>query len=236
MTLKAWQNTIKSEANYIIQASTVDGLDGATAISIGMCYHVMQFKNRLHQIQIGGHDQLALCAISTETDKRRRGPVRQAIVQRLSDKGIQNQSINPVDYLALLPSYKFVVSPEGNGIDCHRHYEALMAGCIPIVEDHPLIRAKYGNAPILWTKDYSEITPEYLEAKYAEMLDATWDFTRLYLCTYSFEEQFMAQYRGNYWTQKLTGQTWYNFDDMNTGIYVDKNKAFYIKAGIFQLN
>ena len=237
MTLKAWQTYVKFAEHYIIQASTVDGADGATAPPIGMGFHFIHYKNKdLKPTQFGQHDQLALCAISTETDKRRRGPVRQAIVQMLSDKGIQNLSIIPIDYFALLPSYKFVVSPEGNGIDCHRHYEALMAGCIPIVEDHPLIRAKYGNVPILWTKDYSEITPEYLEAKYAELLDTTWDFTRLYLCTYSFEEQFIAQYRGNYWTQKLTGQTWYNFDDMNTGIYVDKNKAFYLKAGIFQLN
>jgi hypothetical protein len=28
--------------------------------------------------------------------------------------------------------YKFVVSPEGNGVDCHRHYECIGLGAIPV--------------------------------------------------------------------------------------------------------
>ena len=34
----------------------------------------------------------------------------------------------------MLSKYKFIISPEGNGIDCHRHYEAILCGCIPIIE------------------------------------------------------------------------------------------------------
>ena len=96
---------------------------------------------------------------------------------------ISNNLINNSTYYFKLPNYKFVISPEGNGIDCHRHYESLMAGCIPIIEkeNSEIIKNKYGNVPILYTTDYSEITEEYLENIYDEYLDKQFNFSKLYL-------------------------------------------------------
>lgn len=34
---------------------------------------------------------------------------------------------------------KFVLSPQGAGIDCLRNWEALLVGTIPIITDHPVI-------------------------------------------------------------------------------------------------
>jgi hypothetical protein len=47
-------------------------------------------------------------------------------------------------YDRLKQSY-FAVSPNGFGIDCHRHWEALYFNCIPIVTDNQVVRhfAKY---------------------------------------------------------------------------------------------
>jgi len=102
-----------------------------------------------------------------------------------------------------------VISPEGNGIDCHRHYEALIAGCIPIIEDNSQIREKYKGCPILYTHDYSEITETYLIQKYTEMLDQTYDFAPLFLSTYTPEEQEEIKKCGNYWTQVTTNRDFY---------------------------
>lgn len=41
-----------------------------------------------------------------------------------------------MNYFNSLSTYKFVISPEG--IDCHRHYEALLARCVPIIEHNSL--------------------------------------------------------------------------------------------------
>jgi hypothetical protein len=112
-------------------------------------------------------------------------------------------------YFDTLPSYKFVISPEGNGIDCHRHYEALLAGCIPVIERNPVIEEKYKGCPILYTNDYSEITPAYLELKYEEMKTQTYDFSRLFLEFYPSETQAEIKRCGNYWMKQLTGQTVY---------------------------
>ena len=213
MTLREWQRTIVPENQYIVQASTTDGCDGITATSIGMCYGFAKFKGKTGDMQVAPiKTDLCLCAINAGTDQRRRGahPIcRKTIVETLLHNGFQNAAIETDKYFEELPKYRFVISPEGNGVDCHRHYEALMAKCIPIVEDSALIRAKYGNVPILYTRDYSEITQDYLEQKYAEMLDQRWDFSNLFMASWSPEEQLLIQFRGNFWCEKLACKPWY---------------------------
>jgi len=39
----------------------------------------------------------------------------------------------PTKYLSLLAEYKAVLSPVGNGYDCHRHWESLAVGTVPLV-------------------------------------------------------------------------------------------------------
>lgn len=184
MSLETWQNTVINENELIVQASQHDVTD--TFCSIGMSFSYLNIKNKLDykQYQMGKHDKLVLCAINIFNDERRRKYNkinRKNIVNTLKNNNIHNQYFLPDDYFETLPNYKFIISPEGNGIDCHRHYESLIAGCIPIVEDNPIIRNKYGNCPILYTRDYSEITEEYLNKKYEEMKTQIYDFSRLIL-------------------------------------------------------
>lgn len=40
------------------------------------------------------------------------------------------------DYAEQLNSYKFILCPEGNGIDTHRVWESLYAGSVPIIQKH----------------------------------------------------------------------------------------------------
>ena len=228
MTLREWQTCDVPKSEYIVQASTTDGLDGITAPSIGMCYTYVGLFETAEQSKT----RCALCAINTGTDQRRRGAetlCRKTIAETLSNNGFENTAIEKDKYFEELPKYRFVISPEGNGIDCHRHYEALMAKCIPIVEDSALIRAKYGNAPILYTRDYREITQEYLEQKYAEMLDQRWDFSRLFMSSWSPEEQLLIKYRGNFWCEKMAGRPWYlgtvgSSTQVHTHPFYDSNK------------
>lgn len=213
-TLREWQKIVKPENELIVQASKEDGSDGITNSSIGMCFHYVYQKNNYEKCQIGPHDQIVLCSIADHTDFYRRNNCinRKTILSTLQKNGIQNISINPRDYYITLPLYKFVISPEGNGIDCHRHYESLLAGSIPIIEEgnKELIIKKYGeNMPILYTKDYSEITYEYLNDIYEQYLDKVYDFSKLFLSTWDDDEQRLIKMRGNYWCKRLTNHYWY---------------------------
>jgi len=58
-------------------------------------------------------------------------------------------------------NFTFVVSPHGNGLDCHRTWEALVLGCIVIVKKSAL-DPLYDGFPVLIVNDWSDITRELL--------------------------------------------------------------------------
>ena len=58
-------------------------------------------------------------------------------------------------------NYAFVVSPHGNGLDCHRTWEALCLGCIPIVKTSAIDKV-FDELPVLIVKDWPEVTNELL--------------------------------------------------------------------------
>jgi len=213
LTLRDWQRTRKDKRNCIYQASTTDGTDELQNFPIGMSYHYLCHNNRNKETHIGSHDKLVLCAITHDSDMKskntQRKTTREKVITLLKTQGIENIQIDPSQYFVTLPSYKFVISPEGNGMDCHRHYEALMAGCIPIVEHNPHIEKIYEGCPILYTYDYSEITPSYLEQKYSDMIDKTYNFSKLFLSYYPSDTQEYIKYCSNFWSAYKTNKSLY---------------------------
>lgn len=211
MSLETWQTTYKDPKNLIIQASSTNHDDAWMPFPIGMHFTYPPMIHEGERIQFGSHSQTVLCALNERTDERRRtvGKNRKTIVKTLNQNGIQNTPLDSATFYRSLPSYKFVISPEGNGIDCHRHYEALIAGCIPIVERKGMVEAKYWGCPILWTEDYSEITPAYLDEKYEEMKKKMWQFSHLFLEHYPPDVQDEIKRCGNYWMKFHTGREVY---------------------------
>lgn len=208
MSLRHWQTIKKPVTQWLVNTSEWDrgGHDGIVPFPIGMSYQIVNYKHLdMNQfLQNGSHSKLALLSIWPTTDDKRRptGKNRIRMLQTLASKNYHNQFEQYDGYIHKLKDYKFIFSPEGNGIDCHRHYESLFAGCIPIVEDSEHVRHKYGNMPILYTNDYSEITDSYLETKYTEMLDVVYDFTPLFLDFYDKETQKQIKANSNYWCNR----------------------------------
>ena len=60
-------------------------------------------------------------------------------------------------------NYAFVVSPFGNGYDCHRTWEALILGCIPIVKTSGIDNL-YDDLPVLIVQDWADITEKLLSS------------------------------------------------------------------------
>ncbi len=59
-------------------------------------------------------------------------------------------------------NFAFVICPHGGGLDCHRNWEALCLGCIPIVKTSP-IDSLYDGLPVLIVDDWQNITIELLQ-------------------------------------------------------------------------
>ena len=58
--------------------------------------------------------------------------------------------------------YAFVISPHGIGLDCHRTWEALALGCIPVMRHSPL-DPLYEGLPVALIDDWAEVTPAFME-------------------------------------------------------------------------
>jgi hypothetical protein len=81
-------------------------------------------------------------------------------------------------YLREIKSSKFVLCPRGNGIDTHRIWESLYMGSIPIViyeNAHHL----FTDLPILFINNWEELTYDFLNKKYEEMINQNWNYDKL---------------------------------------------------------
>ena len=211
-TLQQWQTIYKDPKELIVQASSIKEDDAWQEHPIGMSYQYLNMFNLEDALQIGDHTLTVHCSMRDHTDNnRRKGHIitRMSILDTLRKNNINNTFTSYQEYFISLPTYKFVISPEGNGIDCHRHYEAILAGCIPIVEGNPIVIEKYKELPVLYTKDYSEINEEYLISTYNLMLKKEYDFSRLFLNYYSSEKLSLIKSQSDYWCKKLVGRPFY---------------------------
>ena len=82
-------------------------------------------------------------------------------------------------FLFDLGQSKFVLSPRGNGADCHRTWEALHMGAIPIVKESTL-DPLYTNLPVLIVKDWDKIDEKYLNRQWAKMSVKKYNKDKLY--------------------------------------------------------
>jgi len=85
-----------------------------------------------------------------------------------------------MEYLHDLARSKFVLSPRGNGEDCHRTWEAMLMGCIPIVKSSNL-DPLFTDLPVLIVKDWNIITQEYLESAYEQVTKKNFNHEKLFM-------------------------------------------------------
>lgn len=77
------------------------------------------------------------------------------------------------DFLKEIKDHKFMVCPQGHGLDCHRNWESLYLRRVPVMKDHPYFRRLMQGFPVLFVDDWSEITEQLLldsESLYEEAL------------------------------------------------------------------
>lgn len=82
------------------------------------------------------------------------------------------------DSWTLQTNYAFVVSPRGGGYDCHRTWEALVLGCIPIVKRSGLDPV-YDGLPVLIVDKWSDITEKLLEATIEDFRNRQFNMEKL---------------------------------------------------------
>jgi len=76
--------------------------------------------------------------------------------------------------------YSFVISPHGNGLDCHRTWEALILGCIVIVKKS-ILDPLYKDLPVLIVDDWSDITEELLSDTLGKFMSKKYNYDKITL-------------------------------------------------------
>ena len=98
---------------------------------------------------------------------------------------------NHFDYLVNMSRCKYILSPRGNGLDCHRTWEALLVGSIPIVSSSEMDEL-FQDMPIMIVKDWSEINQQFLEEQYDDYYNYLNAYS-LQKITYSYWEKHLLE-------------------------------------------
>ena len=77
-------------------------------------------------------------------------------------------------------NYAFVLSPFGIGMDCHRTWEALCLGCIPIV-CAPNFKKMFEDLPVLIVNNWNEINEELLKNTLKKFQKINFNYDKLTL-------------------------------------------------------
>lgn len=100
----------------------------------------------------------------------------------------QTKHIPRMDTWKNMMKYPFVLSAFGNGMDCHRTWEALLCGCIPIVRTF-VFRELFENLPVLIVERWEDITMPLLKQTVYEFKlkhqQGEFQYERLHLSYYT---------------------------------------------------
>jgi len=101
-----------------------------------------------------------LLYVNIRLTEKRRLYLRQHFRQFPKVRFMAGQSSH-LRYLHNMCMSKFVLSPVGNGVDCHRTWEALAMGAIPIVQKSNISKL-YEGSPVLMVDDLLKVTKDDL--------------------------------------------------------------------------
>jgi len=90
----------------------------------------------------------------TSTNPKVRQPIKDLVVQR--DMCWVEPTDDQARYLEAVREHRFVISPRGNGPDCHRTWEAIYWGAIPVLESGSLPVSLTSQLPVVVTRTYDE--------------------------------------------------------------------------------
>ncbi len=66
-----------------------------------------------------------------------------------------DKRLNQNDFWSEIKRSKFVLSPPGNGVDCHRTWESILLGAIPIVANSTSFQPLFDVSPVYVKSDWS---------------------------------------------------------------------------------
>lgn len=144
----------------VYSKNVLDGIPGVTPIPIGLENVALNHNGKLHYyldaIQnptpIEQRTRQVLSSFHVSTNPQQRGETR--AILRGSRHGHEDTFSKSLDYRLAVRHAKFVISPPGNGMDCHRTWEAIYLGAVPVVLRSHLAKSLWDGNRILAVESY----------------------------------------------------------------------------------
>lgn len=134
-------------------------------------------KQEREQGLSGNRDIILYMNFTTGTNKAEREPVWQLFKDKFFCYNFGPKPFR--SYLKDLKRAQFILSPPGSGPDCHRHWEALLMGAIPIIKHSPL-DPLFEGLPVLLVNDWDEVTLDFLHAAYIRIHAQKFEYEKLF--------------------------------------------------------
>lgn len=105
------------------------------------------------------------------------------------------QTVDPLQIMKKYAEYRFVLSPKGNGLDCHRTWEIFLLGSIVITEKSSLDDMYIkNNLPVIILNNFNQLN----DMNYNE-LEMLWDKNK-HKCN---KDNILDKFNTNYWVKEL---------------------------------
>jgi len=162
----------------VFSSNVPDGIPGVTPVPLGLENAFRHKNGRLNYYldalecptPLIERTETVVSNFHTSTNPRVREATRETL--RHSRHGHHEQFVKSLEYRQLIRRTKFVISPPGNGNDCHRTWEALYLGAVPVVLRDFLATSLTADLPILAVdsyEDFCNLTDEELDERWSEL-------------------------------------------------------------------
>jgi len=134
------------------------GIKTHTGIYFEEKYKTEWFADNIDRLKNNVKNDIIYCNWSNTSSDRMH------IIDKLKNLNIPfilESNLSFEQYAENMSRCKYVISPPGNGIDCHRTWEALYIGCTPIVISNYIYNG-WQSLPILKINDYTELSYDIL--------------------------------------------------------------------------
>ena len=151
----------QTQFRHVYCANVLQETPSLTAIPVGV-ENLYRFRNgRLRDFLAGGavergrsKNRIVLGYFNIDTNVAVREPLAQAL--KRSRFGWSGKRLSPETYREAVRESLFVLSPPGNGTDCHRTWEAIYLGAVPVVLRGTLAPSLAQSLPILEVDSFSD--------------------------------------------------------------------------------
>ena len=146
---------------HVFASNLVESLPNVTALPVGLenAYrnvngNLHDFLTELDHLDSSPRETMIFSSFNVGNNANIRAPLAELL--RSTEFGWSDARLSPAEYRNRVRAAKFVISPPGNGVDCHRTWEAIYLGAVPVVLRGALSESLTYGTPIYSTESFED--------------------------------------------------------------------------------